>query len=144
MCMCANENRDILFFRVARRPSPALIHFSFLPSSFPAAYSLKRGSQMPHQQGLPFIARRIHCSLPLLSSIHPSSPPPHNKSGILETLRNALKLCYLIVVMKASTCSVFQRAFSNSSGSPPPPPTASDKREKERERDCDFLSLPGN
>lgn len=36
---------------------PMLIHFSFLPLSFSAIYSLKRGSQMPHQQGLPFITR---------------------------------------------------------------------------------------
>lgn len=123
----AGVNQDILFFHVARRPSTAPIYFSFLPSSFAAAYSLKRGSQMPHQQGLPFITRRIHCSLPLLSSVRPSSPPPHNKSGILETLRNALKLCYLIVVMKASTVSSNKR-----SPTAPPPPLQTRKREKER------------
>lgn len=72
----AREPRHFVF----ARPSPflpALIHFSlpsfFLLPSFAAAYSLKRGSQMPHQQGLPFITRRIHCSLPLLSS-PPTSP----------------------------------------------------------------------
>lgn len=71
VCMCA---RHFVFPASLAVPFPALIHFSSLPSSFATAYSLKRGSQMPHQQGLPFITRQIHCAPPFLSSIHPNVP----------------------------------------------------------------------
>lgn len=67
-----------------RYSSPCSSIFPSFPFSFSAIPSLKRSSQMPHQQGLPFIIRWIHCS-PFFLFHH-----PHNKSGIMATLRNML------------------------------------------------------
>lgn len=111
------ESRDILFLRVPPRPSPhSSIFPSFLPSSLVGRrlFLKERLTDAP-SAGAPF----HHTPNPLLapssfippeSPLNPSTPPPHNKSGILETLRNALKHCYLIVVMKASTVSSNKRS----------------------------------
>lgn len=59
------------FIRLNNGPniSDALIHFSlFFHISFSAVTFLKRDSQLPYQQGLPFIICGIHCS-PVFSFI---------------------------------------------------------------------------
>lgn len=107
---------------------PMLIHFSFLPLSFSAIYSLKRGSQMPHQQGLPFITCWIHCSPFFFSSFISLTISQESLRHYATRWNTITSLSHSGVVMKAS--SVFQQR-SPTNPMPPPHPRPSDERERD-------------
>lgn len=87
---------------------PVLIHFSISPLSFSAIPSLKRGSQMPHQQGLPFITCWIHCSPFSLNPLTISQESQRHYAICCNTITSLSHFCIVVRVGILSTSTVLQ------------------------------------
>lgn len=107
--------------------------FSRILFSLSALLSFKRGSQMPHQQGLPFIICSIHCS-PFFAFIRLTI----NR----EWWRHYAIGCNTITSL--SHFSVAAKAGTVSSSSVLRQIQLYPQTRGKRETHCDFLPLPGN